>query len=98
MPFWRPANTDDEDELIAMSVTLYAEGSDAQHIPPEQVRRTLQIFRQTPVRGELWPELPVALELEVSPANVRARALYDRLGFVTKHNTTLRLMRTESAA
>jgi hypothetical protein len=42
--------------------------------------------------SELWPERPVALELEVSPANTRARALYDRLGFVTKHNTTLRLM------
>jgi ribosomal protein S18 acetylase RimI-like enzyme len=29
----------------------------------------------------LWPEKPVALALEVSPANESARALYERLGF-----------------
>lgn len=29
----------------------------------------------------LWPGKPVALALEVSPANERARALYERLGF-----------------
>jgi ribosomal protein S18 acetylase RimI-like enzyme len=40
----------------------------------------------------LWPSRPVALELEVSPANQRARALYDRLGFRPRHNTTLRLL------
>jgi ribosomal protein S18 acetylase RimI-like enzyme len=39
----------------------------------------------------LWPRRPVALELEVSPTNTRARALYDRLGFRIKHNATLRL-------
>jgi ribosomal protein S18 acetylase RimI-like enzyme len=39
----------------------------------------------------LWPRVPVALELEVSPANVRARALYERLGFTVKRNTTMRL-------
>ena len=35
---------------------------------------------------------PVALELEVSPANVKAFALYDRLGFRVKPNMTLRLL------
>jgi ribosomal protein S18 acetylase RimI-like enzyme len=40
----------------------------------------------------LWPQQPVALELEVSPANVRAVALYERLGFRVKRNSTLRLM------
>lgn len=38
-----------------------------------------------------WPERPVALELEVAPANTRARVLYERLGFRVKRNTTLRL-------
>jgi GNAT superfamily N-acetyltransferase len=33
----------------------------------------------------LWPERPVALELEVTPDNARARALYQRLGFKAKN-------------
>ena len=37
----------------------------------------------------LWPGHPVALELEVTPDNDRARALYERLGFRAR-NTTLR--------
>jgi ribosomal protein S18 acetylase RimI-like enzyme len=37
-----------------------------------------------------WPRRPVALELEVSEKNVRARALYERLGFVPRRNATLR--------
>ena len=42
-------------------------------------------------RGEgPWPGRPVALELEVSPENVRARALYERLGFAPRRNATLR--------
>ena len=32
-------------------------------------------------RSSLWPSRPVALELEVSPQNRSARALYQRLGF-----------------
>jgi ribosomal protein S18 acetylase RimI-like enzyme len=43
--------------------------------------------------GGLWPCVPVALELEVAPQNERASALYRRLGFAVKHNTTLRLPR-----
>jgi GNAT superfamily N-acetyltransferase len=39
---------------------------------------------------QLWPEKPVALELEVSPANKRARALYERLGFCG-NNLSMRL-------
>jgi ribosomal protein S18 acetylase RimI-like enzyme len=37
-----------------------------------------------------WPRAPVAMELEVSPANVRARALYERLGFRAIRNATMR--------
>lgn len=35
----------------------------------------------------------VALELEVTPANKRARALYERLGFAPRKNATMRLLR-----
>ena len=38
----------------------------------------------------LWPEKAVALALEVSPANERARALYERLGF-RGNNLSMRL-------
>ena len=42
--------------------------------------------------GALWPDRPVALELEVSPLNARARMLYERLGFRDRRNATLRLL------
>ena len=43
------------------------------------------------VRGDgPWPGTPVALQLEVSPANRRARALYERLGFEPVRNLTMR--------
>lgn len=38
----------------------------------------------------LWPERPVALELEVAPNNARARALYERLGFRARNQTLRR--------
>jgi ribosomal protein S18 acetylase RimI-like enzyme len=41
--------------------------------------------------GTLWPGRPVALELEVAPENVRARRLYEQLGFRDKRNSTMRL-------
>ena len=41
--------------------------------------------------ADVWPRRLVALELEVSPENRRAFALYDRLGFRPKWNSTLRL-------
>jgi GNAT superfamily N-acetyltransferase len=42
--------------------------------------------------GSLWSRQPVALELEVAPENSRAFALYERLGFRIKRNTTMRMM------
>ncbi|MDP2342508.1 MAG: GNAT family N-acetyltransferase [Deltaproteobacteria bacterium] len=44
-------------------------------------QRSLPVFRRA-----------VAFELEVSPRNLRARALYERLGFVSRKNATLRLL------
>jgi diamine N-acetyltransferase len=41
-------------------------------------------------RGELWGRVPVAIDLEVTPDNHRARALYERLGFTAAKNTVLR--------
>jgi GNAT superfamily N-acetyltransferase len=40
-----------------------------------------------------WFRDAVAFELEVTPGNARARALYQRLGFREKRNTTLRAER-----
>jgi GNAT superfamily N-acetyltransferase len=37
----------------------------------------------------LWPGRPVALCLQVTPDNARARALYERLGFRVRKNTML---------
>ena len=37
-----------------------------------------------------WFQDAVAVELEVTPSNARARALYERLGFAVKKNATLR--------
>ena len=41
-------------------------------------------------RGELWGKVPVAIDLEVTPDNHRAKALYERLGFVAAKNTVMR--------
>ena len=40
-----------------------------------------RLFERIGVDPSLWPGRPVALELEVTPRNDRARALYERLGF-----------------
>lgn len=40
--------------------------------------------------GTLWPTKPVALTLETTPSNTRARSLYERIGFV-EQNITMRL-------
>jgi ribosomal protein S18 acetylase RimI-like enzyme len=48
--------------------------------------------------GSLWFPSAVALELEVSPDNPRASALYERLGFRAKRNSTMRLRRGSVAA
>jgi hypothetical protein len=51
MPFWRVANAADDDALTKMSLALYGEGSVPELVPAKHVRQTLQVFRQTPVRG-----------------------------------------------
>lgn len=48
------------------------------------------LFVGTPT---LWPGDPVALALEVTPSNPRARALYTRLGFTPAKNALLVRMR-----
>ena len=40
-----------------------------------------------------WFKHAVALELEVTPGNTRARALYERMGFRLRKNASLRLLR-----
>jgi GNAT superfamily N-acetyltransferase len=43
------------------------------------------------LHGELWVPKPVALELETTPDNARARRLYERNGFVGKNLKMRRL-------
>lgn len=46
-------------------------------------------------RRELpWFEHAVSIELEVTPHNTRARALYERLGFRAYENALMRAKRT----
>ncbi len=45
----------------------------------------------------IWPGEPVAFELEVTPSNARARALYERLGFEPRRNASMRLRRAHVA-
>lgn len=47
------------------------------------------LFESISTDRALWDPPPVALELEVTPSNTRARALYERLGFRAR-NVTLR--------
>lgn len=44
-----------------------------------------RLFEQLGTAGPLWPGPAVALMLEVTPDNRRARALYERLGFSGKN-------------
>lgn len=46
----------------------------------------------------IWPREPVAVELEVTPGNARARALYERLGFEPRRNASMRLRLAHSAS
>jgi GNAT superfamily N-acetyltransferase len=41
--------------------------------------------------GTLWPGTPVALGLEITDGNARARRLYERLGFKAKNRVMRRL-------
>lgn len=148
LPIWRPARNDDDDDLVEMSLALYASDPAARPVAEAQIRATLAKFRAEPARGRavvldssgqaigyaflvsfwsnelggeictidelfvreswrnrgfgsrlidaieagnsIWPVRPVALELEVSPANVRALALYERLGMRVKRNASMR--------
>ena len=67
---------------------------DELYVRPEWRSRGSSTALVASLRSETppWPVRPVALELEVAPANVKAFALYDRLGFRVKTNTTLRLL------
>lgn len=49
-----------------------------------------ELFHAIGVDPALWGRAPVALELEVSPENLRARALYERLGFRARNHTLRR--------
>jgi GNAT superfamily N-acetyltransferase len=44
-----------------------------------------RLFAQLEDDRALWPRRPVALELEATPANTRARAYYERLGFAARN-------------
>lgn len=59
--------------------------------PEHRSRGHARALIEALMRGEgPWPGKPVALELEVTPDNARARALYERLGFRVKRNAVLR--------
>jgi ribosomal protein S18 acetylase RimI-like enzyme len=148
LPAWRPAREDDYDDLVEMSLALYASDPPTRSVTEAQIRATLAKFRAEPARGlavvldsgsgaigyallvsflsnelggeictidelfirdgwrsrgfgsrlidaieaggTIWPGHPVALELEVSPGNARALALYERLGFRLKRNACMR--------
>jgi GNAT superfamily N-acetyltransferase len=49
------------------------------------------LIKRLSAPSNIWPGRPVALELEITPTNKRARVLYERLGFLVKRNTTMRL-------
>jgi len=145
---WRAARPEDDEAIVAMSMALYAEDPPARPVVPGQIRATLGLFREQPVRGRvvllecggtaagyaflvsfwsnelggeictidelyvrpawrgrgfgstlltslesdrtLWASRPAAFELEVSPGNARAHALYERLGFRARRNRTMR--------
>lgn len=65
---------------------------DEVYIAPEQrCRGYTSALIEAVARGDgVWPGRPVALELEVSPKNPRAQALYKRLGFAVIRNATMR--------
>jgi GNAT superfamily N-acetyltransferase len=44
-----------------------------------------ELFNAVAEDRSLWPTRPVALELEATPDNVRARAFYERLGFAARN-------------
>ncbi|MGE0784315.1 MAG: N-acetyltransferase family protein [Sandaracinaceae bacterium] len=65
---------------------------DELYVTPSHRRRGLStaLIRALGEPDGPWTGRPVALELEVTPDNARARALYERLGFRIKRNSVLR--------
>jgi ribosomal protein S18 acetylase RimI-like enzyme len=49
------------------------------------------LISELPNERELWPVRPVAIDLEVTPQNEKARALYAKLGFAPTKNAHMRL-------
>jgi len=136
---WRNALSADDEAIVRMCVSLYAEDPGPEPVPTDNVLRTLQELRNAPARGRAvvlevdgtvsgyallisfwsnelggevcvidelyvepaqrgrhhatrlletlsargapWVENAVALALEATPDNVRARRLYERVGF-----------------
>ena len=48
---WRPAHQHEDDEIVAMSLALFAEDPAPDHVSAAQVRATLARFRDEPIRG-----------------------------------------------
>jgi len=69
---------------------------DELYVKPSHRNRGISTSLFDAVIGDrsLWPECPVALELEVTPDNARARALYERLGFRARNQTLRRRVRS----
>jgi ribosomal protein S18 acetylase RimI-like enzyme len=53
-----------------------------------------ELVRSLAGDGGPWGSVPVALQLEVTPANAGARSLYERLGFAPMRNANLRRLVT----
>ncbi|MCM0605910.1 MAG: GNAT family N-acetyltransferase [Xanthomonadaceae bacterium] len=50
-----------------------------------------ELFKEIMSNRSVWPHLPVAIELEVTPKNEHAMKLYKNLGFKPKKNGSMRL-------
>ena len=60
MPYWREARVEDDEAIVAMSLSLY-HGDPP--VTTEQIRETLAMFREQPVRGRA-----LVLDIEGRPA------------------------------
>ena len=50
-PRWRLARPEDDPEIVALCLALQRDDPGPTPIPPAQVRRTLRVFREHPLRG-----------------------------------------------
>jgi ribosomal protein S18 acetylase RimI-like enzyme len=50
---WRQARPKDDDAIVEMSMALYAEDPPARPVVAAQIRATLEMFREQPVRGRV---------------------------------------------